>query len=248
MSLRAGSRLRLRPAALLPPLVLLAGLTGEQAHAARNRVADPAAVCLQAAADAGRRHGVPAEVMRAITRTETGRARGGALEPWPWTVNMEGAGRWFDSPAETLAYVRAEQARGARSFDLGCFQVNHRWHGEHFTSLEAMLDPYANGDYAARFLSLLHEETGDWVAAAGLYHSRTPEFRDRYAARFERILSADGGAADETRALRAGRRRAPALIARVADALPPAAAGAIAISVLRGGLSPLRGAAGPLID
>jgi soluble lytic murein transglycosylase-like protein len=56
-----------------------------------------------------------------------------------------------------------------------------------------MFDPVANADYAARFLRDLHAETGDWIEAAGLYHSRTPKFRDRYAARFARILGDRGG-------------------------------------------------------
>lgn len=146
-----------------------------------------AQICLRAADAAADRAGIPRTVMRAITLTETGRSRGGQLVPWPWTVNMEGAGHWFESRAVALAYVRREQARGARSFDIGCFQVNHLWHGEHFASLEAMFDPAINADYAARFLRNLHDETGDWSRAAGFYHSRTPEFFNRYRARFDRL-------------------------------------------------------------
>jgi hypothetical protein len=32
-----------------------------------------------------------------------------------------------------------------------------------------------NVDYAARFLHSLYGETGDWMQAAGAYHSRTPD-------------------------------------------------------------------------
>jgi hypothetical protein len=105
---------------------------------------------------------------------------------------MEGAGHWFESRAEAEAYVAREQARGARSFDVGCFQINHRWHGEAFASVSAMFDPRANADYAARFMAGLYAETRDWGRAAGFYHSRTPEFFGRYRARFERIM-ADAG-------------------------------------------------------
>ena len=164
-------------------LLMLAG------NAAAAPTAGPtlAEVCLRAADAAADRTGIPRTVMRAITLTETGRSRDGRLEPWPWTVNMEGAGHWFKSRDAALAYVRREQARGARSFDVGCFQVNHLWHGEHFTSLEAMFDPAINADYAARFLRDLHDETGDWSRAAGFYHSRTPEFFNRYRTRFDRL-------------------------------------------------------------
>jgi hypothetical protein len=131
-------------------------------------------------------------VLRALTRTETGRARGGKLEPWPWTVNVEGAGRWFDTRAEAEGFIAREQARGARSFDVGCFQINHRWHGEAFASVSQMFDPRANADYAARFMAGLHAETGDWSRAAGFYHSRTPEFFGRDRARFEKIMASAG--------------------------------------------------------
>lgn len=229
---------------------------------ASRRTLDPVDMCLSTADSAADRHGVPRPVMRALTRTETGRARGGALQPWAWTVNMEGAGHWFDSRAEALAYVHREQARGARSFDVGCFQINHRWHGEHFASVEAMFDPDANADYAARFIRELYDETGDWARAAGFYHSRTPEFFNRYRERFARILAqgdSDAGPTDvaalgaparrelrEPALPRAQRERPSAVIWR-ADA-GPAATGGVQLRILRGGLGMLAGASGPLID
>jgi hypothetical protein len=50
-----------------------------------------------------------------------------------------------------------------------------------------MFDPQINATYAARFLLSLYGETGSWEAAAGAYHSRTPEFAQKYAARFSRF-------------------------------------------------------------
>ncbi|MDH3263634.1 MAG: transglycosylase SLT domain-containing protein, partial [Paracoccaceae bacterium] len=143
---------------------------------------------------AARESGVPLSVLRAISLTETGRQRDGAFKPWPWTVNMEGAGIWFDSEDEARAYVFRHHQRGARSYDVGCFQLNYRWHGQHFASIEEMFDPLANARYAARFLSDLHAETGDWSRAAGAYHSRTREYADRYRTRFDRIRARLDGA------------------------------------------------------
>ena len=146
-----------------------------------------AALCDAAAVQASRETGVPISVLRAITLTETGRRKDGAFQPWPWTVNMEGAGKWFDNVDEAKAYVFRHHARGARSFDVGCFQLNFRWHGQGFSSIEEMFDPLANARYAAKFLSDLHSELGDWSRAAGAYHSRTPRYANRYRARFDRI-------------------------------------------------------------
>ncbi|MCB1343186.1 MAG: lytic transglycosylase domain-containing protein [Pseudooceanicola sp.] len=141
--------------------------------------------CDRAAERAARQSGVPLDVLRAITRVETGRrGPGGAIAPWPWTVNMEGLGRWFDNRQEALHYAETEMQAGARSFDVGCFQINFRWHGDAFDSLDAMFDPDRNAEYAARFLARLFAETGDWSRAAGAYHSRTPAFADRYSERF----------------------------------------------------------------
>lgn len=150
---------------------------------------DPADLCSQAADAAAARHGVPREVMRAITLVETGRRRDGVRQPWPWTVNMEGAGKWFDSRSDALAFVATSRMGGAVSFDIGCFQVNHRWHGDAFASVDAMFEPMLNADYAARFVLSLFEETGAWPTAAGYYHSRTPELAARYQALFETALA-----------------------------------------------------------
>ena len=48
-----------------------------------------------------------------------------------------------------------------------------------------MFDPLANASCVARFLRELHDERGDWLAAAGAYHSRTPEHATRYRAAFD---------------------------------------------------------------
>lgn len=171
----------------LAALVVTALLIVQQPANSRS---DESVLCDEVAAEASRRTGVPLSVLRAITRTETGRKRNGAFQPWPWTVNMEGKGVWFDTEDEARSYVYKEYRRGARSFDVGCFQINFRWHGQAFASIDEMFDPLKNALYAARFLKELHTEKGSWGLAAGAYHSRTPEFANRYQARFEKFRNA----------------------------------------------------------
>lgn len=144
-------------------------------------------LCESAALRAAGETGVPADVLLAITLTETGRHQQGRLRPWPWTANAEGVGHWFDTPDEATAFARGLLARGQRLFDLGCFQINWRWHGEHFAAPESLLDPLLSARYAARLLDELRRELGSWEAAAGAYHSRTPEHASRYRARFDQI-------------------------------------------------------------
>ncbi len=168
-------------------------------------------LCDAAAERVARETGVPRAVLMALTRTETGRSRAGALSPWPWTVNMEGQGKWFDSRSAARAYVERHRGRGAQSFDVGCFQINYRWHGAAFDSIDQMFDPLANARYAAAFLTRLHDELGDWSEAAGAYHSRTPDHARGYRIRFDRIhkavaakpVSASGALASAARPLRA---------------------------------------------
>ena len=61
-----------------------------------NSAQDLSLICSQAAAYAAQETGVPVSVLQAISLTETGRNRSGEMHPWPWTVNMEGKGVWFE--------------------------------------------------------------------------------------------------------------------------------------------------------
>lgn len=166
-------------------LVVVFVLSGAAMRA--NEAAQISAICDAASAAAAAERGMPADVLYTITLTETGRQRDGRLQPWPWTVNMEGRGFWFDTREEALAYVQERFDQGARSFDVGCFQINYKWHHQHFESIEQMFDPMANARYAARFMSELYDETADWTRAAGAYHSRNETYASRYRARFARI-------------------------------------------------------------
>jgi hypothetical protein len=141
-------------------------------------------LCIGAARAASQQTGVPYSVLQAISLAETGRRLDGQFLPWPWAVNVDGTGIWFDTKEEALAHAVKEYGRGARNFDIGCFQINFRWHGQEFASIEEMFNPQKNAAYAARFLAELYEETGDWTKAAGAYHSRTPALAARYAERF----------------------------------------------------------------
>lgn len=144
-------------------------------------------ICDAASAAAARAQNIPADALYAITLSETGRSRGGAFRPWPWTVNMEGRGFWFATRAEAYAYVMQRYNAGARSFDIGCFQLNYKWHGQNFPSIDAMFDPAGNAAYAAKLLAGLHDELGDWTRAAGAYHSRNEAYAARYRTRYARI-------------------------------------------------------------
>ena len=171
---------------------VLASLDGRLAAAA----SDPALLCLQATEAAAQETGVPERVLLAISLVETGQSRKGQMQPWPWAVNQGGDGRLLASKAEAAEVAQRALASGATNVDMGCFQINYRWHAENFASLDDMLDPWSNARYAAGFLADLYRDTGNWPDAAAAYHSRTPEHAARYQAKFEQTLASLGTAPD----------------------------------------------------
>lgn len=153
---------------------------------------EPGAACRAAIAIAERERGIPAGLLQAIGRVESGRRdpATGRFAPWPWTINAEGRGMYFPTREAVIAEVRQLQARGVRLIDVGCMQVNLHHHPNAFASLEEAFDPATNARYAARFLSELRAAGGDWARAAGHYHSHTPERAEPYRAR---VLAAWAG-------------------------------------------------------
>jgi hypothetical protein len=143
----------------------------------------PGLLCQQAIQTASQAHGMPPGLMAAIAQVESGRHDpvSGALHPWPWTVDAEGQGAFYDTKEQAIGAVRALMARGVRSIDVGCMQINLLHHPTAFNSLEQAFDPTANADYAARFLLELHGQTNTWPAAAAMYHSATPDIGAAYA-------------------------------------------------------------------
>ena len=194
-------------------LVLLLSVLPAFGNAAGNP-AEKMAICRNAAIKAADRNGVPRDVLIAITLVETGTRRGGSYGAWPWTVNVAGEGFWFDSRAAALLKAQKALARGQPSFDVGCFQLNYRWHGEHFSSIDQMFEPGPSSDYAARFLKSLHAETGDWIKAAGFYHSRTPVHAKRYRNLVARAVRGLGGKTTGGQTLTAAAAPAPDRILR----------------------------------
>ncbi|WP_227269029.1 transglycosylase SLT domain-containing protein [Roseobacter weihaiensis] len=145
-------------------------------------------ICDQAAGRASRETGVPLDILKAIARTESGITKNGAFGPWPWTVNVEGRGIHLDSERDALNYIVGHHSRGATNIDIGCFQINHRWHGAQFSSFREIIDPVSNAQYAAEFLKNLYAEFGNWQSAIGAYHSRNAELSRQYMARLKPIL------------------------------------------------------------
>ncbi len=177
--------------ALLIALATVPGPVAAGPARAQPAAADPDERLCAAAADlAAVATGVPRGVLQAVMLAESGRRGAASGSGWPWAVNQGGAGAYHPDRRSALAAVNAALASGVRNIDLGCFQLNWRWHGSAFDGPDAMLDPVRNAAHAARFLRALHAEFGDWQAAIGAYHSRDPDRAARYAGRVAALMAA----------------------------------------------------------
>jgi hypothetical protein len=144
--------------------------------------------CTQAGNAAEAAGQLPANMLVSIGMVESGRADGlGRVAPWPWTVNVAGAGHYFQTKADAVAFTRLAQSSGAGDIDVGCFQVSLNYHPDAFADLEAAFDPAANAAYAARFLNMLKAQTGSWNTAIADYHSAVPDLGLPYQ---RRVLAA----------------------------------------------------------
>lgn len=131
---------------------------------------------------------IPQGLLAAISLVESGRGMGpgGSTVAWPWTINAAGEGQYFDSKEEAIAATRQLIEDGLRSIDVGCMQVNLRYHPDAFASIEQAFDPARNVAYGASFLRQLHRLQGSWPKAVERYHSsedgRRAEYREKVIA------------------------------------------------------------------
>ncbi len=142
-------------------------------------------VCLDATRKIEAKYNIPPHILSAIALTESGRTNQydentKLRTPWPWTANIAGTGRYFQSRNEALLTFKQLIMQRNDMFDVGCMQINWHYHKEAFNSIEEALDPYYNVQYAAEFLTSLYERTGSWVKAVERYHSATPIHYQRY--------------------------------------------------------------------
>jgi hypothetical protein len=150
-------------------------------------------LCRNAVQQAEIGSGLPAHLLAAIARVESGRFDpiSGHTRPWPWTINAEGAGTFFETKSQAVAFVRQLRGRGVQSIDVGCMQINLMHHPDAFRDLEEAFDPVANAKYAVKFLTQLRGKTGSWELASAWYHSAVPQEGGPYREKVVMAMSAE---------------------------------------------------------
>jgi Transglycosylase SLT domain len=157
-------------------LALLLPLGAAAEESAPAGKPSPWSLCAKATNLIERQEGIPRQLLRAISKVESGRfhKKKQVVMAWPWTVMAEGRGRYLPTKAAAIAEVEGLKARGVRNIDVGCMQVNLYYHPNAFADLNQAFDPVANVAYAGSYLKALRAEQGSWAKAVAHYHSANP--------------------------------------------------------------------------
>ena len=145
---------------------------------------DDTEVCTVAAQQFEEKYQIKKHLLSTITNVESGRwnQQKQRNTAWPWTVNAQGKGRYYETKQEAIAAVKKLQEKKKKSIDVGCMQINLAYHPDAFENLEQAFNPYRNVEYGAKFLKKLYSKKGnDWNKAATAYHSSLPKKAKKYA-------------------------------------------------------------------
>ncbi|HHW9302788.1 TPA: transglycosylase, partial [Salmonella enterica] len=73
---------------------------------------------------------VPAELLYAVARAESGTRLAQGLHPWPWTLNIAGTGYRYPSRSSACrALLAFARTRSLKRIDAGLGQINLGWNG-----------------------------------------------------------------------------------------------------------------------
>jgi hypothetical protein len=150
------------------------------------KASDPSwSVCEHATVSTEMAQRLPRAVLFSVSMVESGRFNKETRKtrPWPWTINAEGQSYYFDSKSDAVAAARHLLKEGIRSIDVGCMQINLRYHPNAFRNLETAFDPATNVAYSAEFLKTLYTRTKSWPDAIAAYHSQSKTRSRPYFAR-----------------------------------------------------------------
>ena len=142
--------------------------------------------------------GIPPTILYAVALTESGHpvAPAGVYRPWPWTLNLSGAGYVYATRREAWRALRDWLDQGKRSIDIGLMQVNWHYHRKRLGDPWQALDPYHNLRVGADILRDCYRVERDWWASVGCYHApsqptNAARYRHRVRARWQRLVSAE---------------------------------------------------------
>ena len=126
----------------------------------------------------GKIYNLPNKLLTSIALVESG-IKKSEFKSWPWTLNVSGKSMYFDSKLETLKYLKSN-INLQKSIDVGCMQINTRYHLKNFKDLSHLVEPEENVKYAAVYLLKLYKKYKSWNEAVSRYHSSIPKRKKNY--------------------------------------------------------------------
>ena len=135
------------------------------------------------------RYNLPKDILHSISLQETRKphSRHQIGVVWPWTINVEGKGFHFKTKKDAVRFVKDQLKKVKESIDVGCMQINLKYHPDAFASLDQAFSPRKNIAYAAQLLQSHYERLRNWDKAVGQYHSSTHDRASTYQASVNRI-------------------------------------------------------------
>lgn len=138
---------------------------------------------------AGRAHGLDPHLLYSVAIVESRHespVRDGSLHPWPYSLNIEGRGVYFENLTDAVSELKAiSQASPKANVDVGPLQISLTWHGHRVENPASLLDLTTAAHVGAEILSeAIASAEGDLELGVGRYHHWRDESRARmYGAR-----------------------------------------------------------------
>ena len=123
---------------------------------------------------------IPKGLLLGIGKAEAIRKINNKYIIWPWTANHAGKSLFFDNKEQMKNYVFKNLKRKDFNIDVGCMQINIKWHKNNFKKISDMFEVNPNISYAASFLKQLKNKHGSWDKAIKHYHSSDPKKNNPY--------------------------------------------------------------------
>ena len=123
---------------------------------------------------------IPKGLLLGIGKAEAIRKINNKYIIWPWTINHAGKSLFFDNKEQMKNYVFKNLKRKNFNIDVGCMQINIKWHKNNFKKISDMFEVNPNISYAASFLKQLKNKHGSWDKAIKHYHSSDPKKNNPY--------------------------------------------------------------------
>ena len=123
---------------------------------------------------------IPKGLLLGIGKAEAIRKINNKYIIWPWTINHAGKSMFFDTKKQMRNYVFKNLKRNDFNIDVGCMQINIKWHKNNFKKISDMFEVNPNISYAASFLQQLKNKYGSWDKAIKHYHSSDPKKNKPY--------------------------------------------------------------------